>query len=516
MTVLGFAGFSGSGKTTLIEKLIPFLKEKGLKVAAIKHDAHDFDMDREGKDTYRFGKAGADVVMISSGSRSARLSARERSLDEMLKDTDNADIVLVEGYKNAPIDKIGITSIRTGHKLPEDVHSYLAVACDDVTEFMDLNGTPVFDLNDIERISEWIVNDIMARDDDSDMKPGFSHFDDKGNARMVNVSDKDITVRTATAGARVLVNRTVFDLIKEKNIKKGDVLTVAQIAGIMGAKRTPELIPMCHPLLIDAADVSLSLNEKDLAVDIEATVKCTGRTGVEMEAICACSVAAMTVYDMCKSVQRDILLTDIRLLKKTGGVHGDYIKKTYRLAAAVLIGGHSKRMGRPKENIMIEGDGRTFLEKICDELDLSDEIFSGRKYLSVRKGQKITRTGYVSVEDRYDDIGPLGGILSVLEAAKRDGCDGVLVLACDMIHYTRHEAEGICSSYNGEDILWARTGGKKIQPLASIYGVNILSEVQRAADEGRFRIRDLEMQVKNTRFYDSSDTAAYDNINSMG
>lgn len=152
----------------------------------------------------------------------------------------------------------------------------------------------------------------------------FSHFDDEGNARMVTVAEKDITKRTATAGAKVLLNEDTFNLIKNGGIKKGDVLTVAQIAGIMGAKRTPDLIPMCHPVMIDGADVRLHLNENDKSVEIEASITCTGRTGVEMEAITACSVAAMTVYDMCKSVQRDIVLTDIRLLKKSGGVHGDY------------------------------------------------------------------------------------------------------------------------------------------------------------------------------------------------
>ena len=153
---------------------------------------------------------------------------------------------------------------------------------------------------------------------------GLTHFDDEGNARMVNVSDKYITRSSATAGARVLINEDTFNLIKEGRIKKGDVLTVAQIAGIMGAKRTPDLIPMCHPVVIDGSDVHLSLNEDDKAVEIEATITCTGRTGVEMEAITACTIAAMTVYDMCKAVQRDIVLTDIRLLKKTGGIHGDY------------------------------------------------------------------------------------------------------------------------------------------------------------------------------------------------
>ncbi len=152
----------------------------------------------------------------------------------------------------------------------------------------------------------------------------FTHFDSEGNARMVDVSEKDVTVRCASASARVFVNRETFEIIKGKGVKKGDVLTVAQTAGIMGAKRTPDLIPMCHPVVIDGIDVKLSLNEEDLSVDIISEVKCTGRTGVEMEALTACSSAALTVYDMCKSLQRDMVISDIRLIKKTGGVHGDY------------------------------------------------------------------------------------------------------------------------------------------------------------------------------------------------
>ena len=141
---------------------------------------------------------------------------------------------------------------------------------------------------------------------------------------MVDVSEKPRTVRTARAGARVLVNRDTFELIKNGGMKKGDVLTVAQIAGIMGAKHTPDLIPMCHPIIIDGIDLHLSLNSELCAVEIEAEVRCSGRTGVEMEALTAASTAALTVYDMCKAVQKDMVICDLRLLEKTGGIHGDY------------------------------------------------------------------------------------------------------------------------------------------------------------------------------------------------
>lgn len=155
----------------------------------------------------------------------------------------------------------------------------------------------------------------------------FTHFDDNGKARMVNVGDKDVTQRTATAGASVLVNADTFALIKSGGMKKGDVLTVAQIAGIMGAKRTPDLIPMCHPILIDGVNLNLRLDDEKQSVEILATVSCAGRTGVEMEALTAASVAALTVYDMCKAVQKDIVISNLRLVNKTGGVHGDFARE---------------------------------------------------------------------------------------------------------------------------------------------------------------------------------------------
>ena len=155
----------------------------------------------------------------------------------------------------------------------------------------------------------------------------FTHFDESGRARMVDVGDKDITKRTAVASGRVLVNPDTFELIRSGGMKKGDVLATAQIAGIMGAKRTPDLIPMCHPLFLSSIRLDLSLNEEDHAVEIRAEVSCQGRTGVEMEALTAVSTAALTVYDMCKAVQRDMEITDIRLVQKTGGVHGDYMRK---------------------------------------------------------------------------------------------------------------------------------------------------------------------------------------------
>lgn len=155
----------------------------------------------------------------------------------------------------------------------------------------------------------------------------FTHFNGEGRARMVDVGDKGVTHRTAVAAGRVLLNRAAFELVRSGGMKKGDVLTVAQVAGIMGAKRTPDIIPMCHPISLNGVDLSLSLDESRLSVEITAAVRVDGRTGAEMEALTAVSVAALTVYDMCKAVQRDIEISDIRLLQKTGGVHGEYERK---------------------------------------------------------------------------------------------------------------------------------------------------------------------------------------------
>ena len=154
----------------------------------------------------------------------------------------------------------------------------------------------------------------------------FTHFNEQGRAKMVDVGEKPSSRRTAVAAGRVLVNDETFELIRSGGIKKGDVLTVAQIAGVMGAKRTFELIPMCHIVPLNGIDLELRLNEEKKSIEISATVSCDGKTGVEMEALTAVATAALTVYDMCKAVQRDIVITDIRLLGKSGGVHGDYTR----------------------------------------------------------------------------------------------------------------------------------------------------------------------------------------------
>ena len=150
----------------------------------------------------------------------------------------------------------------------------------------------------------------------------FTHFNEQGRARMVDVSEKEPTLRSAAASGAVRMNRATAEAIRSGGVPKGDVLAVAQVAGILAAKRTAELIPMCHPVALTGVDLRFDLRED--AVGIEATARCKGETGVEMEALQAVSAAALTIYDMCKALQKDMVITDIRLLEKTGGKSGDF------------------------------------------------------------------------------------------------------------------------------------------------------------------------------------------------
>jgi cyclic pyranopterin monophosphate synthase len=155
---------------------------------------------------------------------------------------------------------------------------------------------------------------------------GLTHLDETGRGRMVDVSDKDLTRREATARAVVEMQTDTARLIASGGVAKGDVLAVAQVAGVMAAKRTPDLIPLCHPLPITGVDMAFDLDVERARLEVRATVRVTGRTGVEMEALTAVSVAALTVYDMCKAVDRGMTISDIQLLHKLGGKSGEFVR----------------------------------------------------------------------------------------------------------------------------------------------------------------------------------------------
>jgi len=155
----------------------------------------------------------------------------------------------------------------------------------------------------------------------------FTHINEEGRAKMVDVSEKVDTVREAVAIGSVSMKRETLERIKEGTISKGDVLAVAQVGGIMGAKNTPQIIPMCHPIMISGCDISFRIDFENAKIEITATTKTVGKTGIEMEALTAVSTAALTIYDMCKSVDREMVINNIMLVKKSGGKSGLFERK---------------------------------------------------------------------------------------------------------------------------------------------------------------------------------------------
>jgi len=174
-----------------------------------------------------------------------------------------------------------------------------------------------------------------------------THFNEAGRAHMVEVGDKDITKRTAIATGRIRMKTETIDRIKQGLIKKGDVLSVAQVAGIMGAKKTSDIIPMCHNIFLTGADIRFDI--QDEYIELVAEVKTTGKTGVEMEALTAVSISCLTIYDMCKAIDKDMIIEDIKLIKKTGGKSGDYMRD--RIVGKVLSVNISDKKGIVKEPI---------------------------------------------------------------------------------------------------------------------------------------------------------------------
>lgn len=156
------------------------------------------------------------------------------------------------------------------------------------------------------------------------MKNNLTHFDESGNARMVDVSDKDKTKRVAIAVSKIKASKETLNLIEQGKIGKGDVLGVARVAGIMASKQTSNLIPMCHPLMISSCDIEFKINKDESCIDIKASVKIFDKTGVEMEALIAAMVSALTIYDMCKAVDKRMVIEATHLLKKTGGKSGEF------------------------------------------------------------------------------------------------------------------------------------------------------------------------------------------------
>jgi molybdenum cofactor biosynthesis protein MoaC/molybdopterin-guanine dinucleotide biosynthesis protein MobB len=318
------AAGSGTGKTIFLEKLIGELVARGIKVGTIKSDAHGFEIDRPGKDSWKHAQAGAKATAIIGPDKYAiihKVPVR-KNLDDVAGIFEDVDIILVEGYKKGDKPKIEVIRKEKGTELCSPLKDLIAVVTD--MEYLDV-PVPVYDLNDAEGIADLIEKQFLKKEQaNNDSYEVLTHFNQQGRAHMVDVTSKDVTTREAIARGEVWMKEETLKLVAQGKMAKGDVLAVAQVAGIMGVKETSRLIPMCHPLNIGSVNIEFNLDQKKNKVDIECRVKITGQTGVEMEALTGVNIAALTIYDMCKAVDKNMVINNIRLVRKTGGKSGTY------------------------------------------------------------------------------------------------------------------------------------------------------------------------------------------------
>ena len=310
------AARSGTGKTTLLEKVIAELTTRGYRVITVKH-VHQAHLDLPGKDSWRHREAGAQGVCLVTPTEFLLIKSVEEieAPSSLLAWLPPVDFILAEGFRGLKIPKIEVVRAEAGCAVITPPEDLMAVATD--LPGLELS-VPCFPLNDPIPLVEWMIDRYYPKNSPSEM----THFDQAGRARMVDVSAKESTIRIAVARGEIRMNPQTLKLIKEGRMKKGDVLAVAQIAAIMGVKETPRLIPMCHPLNISGVTVDFDLNDIENKVEIEVEVKLTGQTGVEMEALTGVNLAALTIYDMCKAVDKQMVISNIRLVEKSGGRSG--------------------------------------------------------------------------------------------------------------------------------------------------------------------------------------------------
>jgi indole-3-glycerol phosphate synthase len=281
-------------------------------------------------------RIGADCILlimaalsdIEAGELAA--AAAELGLDVLIEIHDGAEL---DRALRLPVRLIGINN-RNLKTLETDLRTAETLAPEVPADRIVVAESGIRRPEDLDRLAAagarcFLVGETLMREPDVTAATRrllgvFTHLDAEGRARMVDISDKEETDRVAIAGARVVMRRETLERIRSGDVAKGDVLAVARLAGIMAAKRTAELIPLCHPLALTSVEVDLECVPERSAVEITATCRLRGRTGVEMEALTASSVAALTVYDMCKAVDRGMVVTDLRLLRKSGGKSGNW------------------------------------------------------------------------------------------------------------------------------------------------------------------------------------------------
>lgn len=341
------APVAGTGKTTFLEKLTARLSRRGIRVAVVKSDAHGFSLDTQGKDSARFRASGACAVSVVSPKGYFLEEATRLPFDRAADKFEKIDLILTESRTHAacpafslwrgrgePILGNGVTALFAGEKLSE-------AAADIAGE----NGISIYPMGDIDRAELLTLflsgvsfqqksrvygrNAMKGNEAGEEIvagkrEPRLSHFDRAGEAVMVDVGDKAVTHREAVASGILTMNEAAFSAIQTGTAKKGDVLGIARIAGIMAAKRTSEAIPLCHPLFLTKCKVAFALDAAKRDVKVTAAVKCEGKTGVEMEALHSVTIALLTIYDMLKAVDRRMEIHSVHLEQKSGGKSGSF------------------------------------------------------------------------------------------------------------------------------------------------------------------------------------------------
>lgn len=341
------APVAGTGKTTFLEKLTARLSRRGIRVAVVKSDAHGFSLDTQGKDSARFRASGACAVSVVSPKGYFLEEATRLPFDRAADKFEKIDLILTESRTHAacpafslwrgrgePILGNGVTALFAGEKLSE-------AAADIAGE----NGISIYPMGDIDRAELLTLflsgvsfqqksrvygrNAMKGNEAGEEIvagkrEPRLSHFDRAGEAVMVDVGDKAVTHREAVASGILTMNEAAFSAIQTGTAKKGDVLGIARIAGIMAAKRTSEAIPLCHPLFLTKCKVAFALDAAKRDVKVTAAVKCEGKTGVEMEALHSVTIALLTIYDMLKAVDRRMEIRSVHLEQKSGGKSGSF------------------------------------------------------------------------------------------------------------------------------------------------------------------------------------------------
>ncbi len=345
--MIAVCGVKNSGKTTLITKLIPELRKRNLRIATIKHDGHDFEPDVPGTDSNRHRLSGAFGTAVFSQNRyMITLEKNGGTPGEMADFFPDADLILLEGCKESRYPKLEV--IRKGNSCESvsEPDGLLAIVTDlPASKIIYKKEVPLLDLNNPGEIAEFLMSrmeygsgnkregtsgepfNVPINEKTEAGTVEFTHFDQNGAAWMVDVGGKADTEREAVASGSIFMTRDCFNMVREGSMKKGDVLGVARVAGIMGAKRTQELIPLCHILNLTRLSIDFEMITESCEIRAICTAKTTGKTGVEMEALTGVSITLLTIYDMCKAVDKTMEIGKIALLKKSGGKSGEFINK---------------------------------------------------------------------------------------------------------------------------------------------------------------------------------------------